>query len=94
MDELQRSHRRVILSLLGLLNISFFDIMLAAAETISSGEVRENALPSLSTTAEVPGSWAYEKRGQPNEEARRRSGSNALLLYLPYLYLLQRHEEG
>jgi len=38
MDELQRSHRRAILSfwLLGLLNNSSFDIMLAAAETISS----------------------------------------------------------
>ena len=29
----------------------------------------ENVLPNLSTTAVVPGSWAYEQRGQPNEEA-------------------------
>ena len=29
----------------------------------------ENVLPNLSATAVVPGSWAYEKRGQPNEEA-------------------------
>ena len=29
----------------------------------------ENVLPSSSTTAVVPGSWAYEQRGQPNEEA-------------------------
>jgi len=29
----------------------------------------ENALPNLSATAVVPGSWAYEQRGQPNEEA-------------------------
>jgi len=29
----------------------------------------ENVLPNLSTTAVVPGSWAYELRGQPNEEA-------------------------
>jgi len=28
----------------------------------------ENVLPNLSTTAVVPGSWAYEQRGQPNEE--------------------------
>jgi len=29
----------------------------------------ESVLPNLSTTAVVPGSWAYEQRGQPNEEA-------------------------
>jgi len=29
----------------------------------------ENVLPNFSTTAVVPGSWAYEQRGQPNEEA-------------------------
>jgi len=29
----------------------------------------ENALPNLSTTAVVPGSWACEQRGQPNEES-------------------------
>jgi len=29
----------------------------------------ENALPCFSATAVVPGSWAYEQRGQPNEEA-------------------------
>ena len=28
-----------------------------------------NVLPNLSTTAVVPGSWAYGPRGQPNEEA-------------------------
>jgi len=28
----------------------------------------ENALPNLPTTAVVPGSWACEQRGQPNEE--------------------------
>jgi hypothetical protein len=41
MDEAQRSHRRAIISfwMLGLLNNSSFDIMIAAAETISSGGV-------------------------------------------------------
>jgi len=29
----------------------------------------ENALPDLLTTAVVPGSWAYEQCGQPNNEA-------------------------
>jgi len=29
----------------------------------------ENVLPNLPTTAVVPGSWAYEQRGQPNEDA-------------------------
>ena len=29
----------------------------------------ENVLPNSLTTAVVPGSWAYEQRGQPNEEA-------------------------
>jgi len=29
----------------------------------------ENALPSFSTTAVVPGSWAYEQRGLLNEES-------------------------
>ena len=29
----------------------------------------ENVLPNLSATAVVPGSWAYEQRGQPNEGA-------------------------
>jgi len=29
----------------------------------------ENLLPNLAITAVVPGSWAYERRGQPNEES-------------------------
>ena len=29
----------------------------------------ENALPKLPAIAVMPGSWAYEKRGQPNEES-------------------------
>jgi len=28
----------------------------------------ENALPNLSAIAEAPRSWAYVRRGQPNEE--------------------------
>jgi len=33
----------------------------------------ENALPNLSATAVAPGSWAYVRRGQPNEETDRKS---------------------
>ena len=28
----------------------------------------ENAIPNQSVTAVAPGSWAYVRRGQPNEE--------------------------
>ena len=35
----------------------------------ATGRPAENVLPNLTTTAVVPGSWAYEQRGQPNEEA-------------------------
>ena len=43
MDEMQRNHRRAVISfwLLGLLNNSSFVIMIAAAETISSGGVSD-----------------------------------------------------
>jgi len=29
----------------------------------------ENAIPNQSVTAVAPGSWAYVRRGQPNEES-------------------------
>ena len=55
----------------GIYRIYIIDVYTPYPTSSVGNRPAENVLPNLSTTAVVPGSWAYGPRGQPNALASK-----------------------